>query len=145
MHLFRKVCLISISLLLLTAFSIKASAQQTFPAQAGDKVRYTAYIEMPKGYISGLCILVNDGQAVKGSLFNEFGISSLDFSYCIAKDKVKLHDVMPMMDKWYIRRVLRKDLRQLMHCLQQGMTQYKNEHRQISYTLTPITETNVNH
>lgn len=142
MHLFRRVCFLSISLLLLAGRLQSASAQQLFPANAGDRARYSAYIEMPKAYISGVCIMLNDGEEIKGSLFNEFGISSLSFTYSIAKDKVKLHDVIPMMDKWYIRRVLRKDLRQLLHCLQDGQSSYKNERYQIVYHFTLLNETN---
>jgi hypothetical protein len=140
MQQYRPILSLSISLLFFLAFSVDAWSQQSFPGQPGDKVRYTAYIEMPKAYISGVCVLVNDGNEVKGCLFNEFGISAIEFSYLLQKDKVKLHDVMPVMNKWYIKKVLKKDLRQLMHCLQQGVTQYKNERRRLSYTLTPITE-----
>ena len=101
-------------------------------------MRYTAYIEMPKAYLSGICILWHDGDMVKGSLFNEFGVTALDFTYYIYKEKVKLHDVMAQMDKWYIRRVLKKDLRQLMLQLQQGKTTYENQRQHIKYQLTPI-------
>ena len=137
MCLYRRASLLLISLLWML-LPAKTLAQPLFPAQAGDKVRYTAYIEMPKAYISGLCIMANDGQDVNGCLFNEFGLSSIAFSYSLAKDKVTLHEVIPMLDKWYIRRVLRKDLRQLIHCLQQGGTQYQNKRRKITYTLTPL-------
>ena len=58
--------------------------------------------------------------------------------YYIYKEKVKLHDVMAQMDKWYIRRVLKKDLRQLMLQLQQGKTTYENQRQHITYQLTPI-------
>jgi hypothetical protein len=43
-----------------------------------------------------------------------------------------------MMDKWYIRRVLRKDLSLLMNCLQKGETQYYNERQHITYKFTPV-------
>ena len=61
MCLYRRVSLLLISLLWML-LPAKTLAQPLFPAQAGDKVRYTAYIEMPKAYISGLCIMANDGQ-----------------------------------------------------------------------------------
>ena len=103
-------------------------------------MRYDAYIQLPRAYVSGICML-REGDSVKGSLFNEFGITALDFTYCLRKQKIKLHSVMPMMDKWYIRRVLKKDLRQLMARLQQGETQYQNERRHITYQLTPAHDT----
>jgi hypothetical protein len=45
-----------------------------------------------------------------------------------------------MMDKWYIRRVLRKDIAQVMTGLQNGKSDYQNERRKITYQFTPITD-----
>ena len=116
------------------------------PETEGGRIRYAATIEMPKAYLSGICVLLREGNVVRGSLFNEFGVTALDFTYHpenqIAtphsdhrSEKVKLHHVISMMDKWYIRRVLRKDLAQLMLRLQQGETTYHNERRHITYQL----------
>ncbi len=116
----------------------EALAQQPFPFQEGERAQYAAYIEMPQGYVSGVCVLVNDGSVVRGSIFNEFGITALDFTYRIQKEKVKLHSVLPMMDRWYIRRVLRRDLAQLLTGLQQGRMTYTNTRRHITYQLAPL-------
>ena len=121
-------------------FARPAMAQTWFPANEGDKVRYNAVIEMKKGYMSGICILLNDGGVVKGSLFNEFGISALDFTYQPDKQKVKLLSVIKMLDKWYIKRVLRKDLVQLMTKLRQGAGEYKDEKYKINYKFTLLEE-----
>ena len=129
-------CLLFISLLL-SVLTSRLYAQTTFPAD-GESIRYTAYIEMEKGYVSGICILHRDGNTVHGSMFNEFGITALDFTYRLEKKKVKLHTVMPMMNKWYIRKVLKKDLRQLMTGLQNGETTWKDERYHIEYQLTPL-------
>ncbi len=95
---------------------------------------------MPKGYVSGVCIMYNDGQDVKGSIFNEFGISAIDFSYNIAKDKVKLLNVMSMLNKWYIKKLLKSDLRKLLHQLQQGNGTYRNGKYKIEYKFTTLTD-----
>ena len=129
-------CLLFISLLL-SVLTSRLYAQTTFPAD-GENIRFTAYIEMEKGYVSGICILHRDGDTVHGSLFNEFGITALDFTYRLERKKVKLHTVMPMMNKWYIRKVLKKDLRQLMTGLQNGETTWKDERYHIEYQLTPL-------
>lgn len=92
---------------------------------------------MPKGYISGICLLQKEGDVVKGCLFNEFGITALDFTYQPHQGKVKIHHLVAMMDKWYIRKVLRKDLAQLMRNLQTGQTDYHNQRRRIWYRFTP--------
>ena len=129
--------LLCINLLL---YFIAARTQVTFPSHEGERVRYTAYIEMSRGYISGVCILVKNEGLIKGSLFNEFGITALDFSYDPDRQKICLHNVIAMMDKWYIRRVLKKDLVQLMLRLQQGEFSYSNERRHITYQFTPLAD-----
>lgn len=113
-------------------------AQSTFSEAEGGRIRYAASIEMPKAYLSGICVLLREGDVIRGSLFNEFGVTALDFTYHPESQKVKLHHVIKLMDKWYIRRVLRKDLAQLMLCLQQGETKYHNERRQITYQFNPL-------
>ena len=109
--------------------------------------RYSAYISMPRGYVSGLLVLLHEDEVVghasqrgtvKGSIFNEFGITALDFTYDRRKDKVKLHSVIKMMDKWYIRRVLRRDLREALKRLEQGDSIYENRRYHINYKFTPI-------
>lgn len=128
------ICLLFVSSL----SAMMMYAQSTFPANEGERVRYNAYIEMPRAYIGGICVLLREGDVIKGSLFNEFGITALDFTYNPKRQKVKLHHVIKMMDKWYIRRVIRKDIAQLMVCLQKGGTQYQNERRHIKYQFIPI-------
>lgn len=129
-------CLLCISLLLSAV--TRLYAQVPFPTTEGESIRYSAYIEMSKGYVSGICVLHREGDTIQGSLFNEFGITALDFSYHTGKKKVKLHTVMPMMNKWYIRKVLKKDLRQLMEGLQNGQTVWKDERYHIDYQLSPL-------
>ena len=130
--------LLCISLLL--ALPISVQAQTTFPSAEGERVKYAAYIEMPKAYVSGICVLLQEDGLIKGSLFNEFGITALDFTYNPQRDKIKLHSVMKMMDKWYIRKVLKKDLRQVMKTLKEGQTEYTNQRRHIVYRFHGIEE-----
>ena len=117
-----------------------AQAQTLYPEKQGDRTRCSAMIEMPKGYLSGVCMMYNDGTEVRGSIFNEFGISAISFSYNIRKDKVKLIDVISMIDKWYIKKILRKDMRTLMHRLREGNGEYVNEKYKISYKFSPLTD-----
>lgn len=126
-----------LSLLLFAWFAVAAVAQ-TYPKADGERVKLNAVIEFKRGYVSGICAMLREGDTVRSSVFNEFGISTLDFSYDEAKDKVKLEGVVKLLDKWYIRRVLRRDLRQVMHCLRDGVEQYRNERRGITYQFTPI-------
>ena len=100
--------------------------------------RYSAYISMPRGYVSGMLVLLREDESVKGSLFNEFGITALDFTYDRRKDKVKLHSVVKMMDRWYIRRVLRRDLREVIKRIEQGDSIYEDTRYHINYKFTPM-------
>lgn len=123
MKRFVLICLLSSSLLC------------TLPLCA-QTARYTAYIEMERAYVSGLCLLQTENDMTKGCIFNEFGITAIEFSY--DQRKVKLLRVIKPLDKWYIRKVLRKDLAQLMKNLQRGEYQYENQKRHIQYRLTPM-------
>lgn len=95
---------------------------------------------MPRGYVSGVLVLLRDDEAVRGSLFNEFGITALDFSYDRRKDKVRLHSVVRQMDRWYIRRVLRRDLRQVVKGIERGDSIYEDRRHKIIYKFTPLDE-----
>ncbi len=111
-----------------------------FPDSVGERVKYDATIEMKKGYLSGICILLREEEGVRGCLFNEFGISALDFIYYPDKEKVKLEGVIEMLDKWYIKKVLRKDLTLLMKNLQQGIGSYRDEKFKIKYKFSLLKE-----
>ena len=125
---------------LLLCLTVRLQAQTTFPSAEGERAKYSAYIEMPKGYVSGICVLLKEEGVVKGSLFNEFGFTALDFTYHPERDKIKLHSVMKMMDKWYIRKVLKKDLRQVMKALMKGESEYTNQRQHIVYRFHGIEE-----
>lgn len=143
--------LLFISLLLISgafyAQPLRQAQKPSFPTKEGECARYMTYIEMTNpsassetSYISGICMLQHEGTIIKGCLFNEFGITALSFSYNLEKHKVKLHDVLPMLNKWYIRKVLKKDLRQVMFILQKGESTYRNQRRGITYNFEYETE-----
>ena len=95
---------------------------------------------MPKGYVSGICVIMLEGDLLKGSIFNEFGITAMDFTYQLSKEKVKLVSVLPMLNKWYIKRVLKKDLKAVIKGLEQGNTTYENTRRHILYQFSPLSD-----
>ena len=133
-----RACLVFVSLTFLTAHFSTVNAQVCFPSTQGEKAKYSAYIDMPQGYVSGVCVLFNEGTVIQGSLFNEFGITALSFSYDIKKEKIKLYSVVKLMDKWYIKKILKKDLKQLMKCLQKGESVYQNEKYHITYSFSTL-------
>lgn len=135
--------LVSISILVLSL--LPASAQSdTQPSvdstTIADSSRqtFTALIETPKASISGICLIVQDSDSIKGAIVNEFGITALDFVYARKDDKVRLVSAAPMLDKWYMRPVITADIRMLLHALHEGKLSYEDEKYHIKYTLSPI-------
>ena len=90
-------CFLCVSTLIFLLNIATLSAQSLLPEQEGQRARFSAYIEIRDAYLSGGCMLLNDGNLLKGAVFNDFGISYFDFSYHFLKDKVKLHDVQKMI------------------------------------------------
>lgn len=127
-----------LSVLLVLMLSWQVHGQSLLPLGEGDRCRFDATIEMERAYVSGMCVLLREGDVIKGCIFNEFGITALDFTYQPRKGKVKLHSVLPMLDKWYIRRTLRGDLKRVMQALDAGNTRYENQRRHITYLFTPV-------
>ena len=107
---------------------------------AATTTRYSAMIELPKAYVSGVCLLSERADTLTGCLFNEFGISALEFVRYPGQKKVKILSIVKMLDKWYVKRVLSRDIASLLDGLQQGRTTYRNEHRKINYTFTLLTD-----
>lgn len=126
---------LSISILLLSCMAQPLMAQ---------KSKYAATIEMKKGYISGICFLSEEGDTIKGSVFNEFGISAFDFTYLRSRQKVKLENVIKMLNKWYIKRVLKKDLAHVVDNLLQGVATYRDEKYHINYKFTLLQDNDDN-
>ena len=132
--------LLLISILLLSLASLTVQAQDSLIVQQaplsdsiGCKTRYATTIELSKGYLSGITIMVREADVYHGVVFNEFGITALEFTYQPQTKKVELIEVIAMLDKWYIRRVLKNDLQHVMENLMKGNPTYKDEKYHISY------------
>lgn len=115
--------------------------EEAFPSANGDRARYNVQIDFKKAYISGICIMLMEDDVIKASVVNEFGVSALDFTYNPAKQKVKILKVMGNMNKWYIKKVLKKDLKQVMTNLPLGNNTYEDTKYSIKYTFDPLDET----
>lgn len=90
-------------------------------AEAGDfllplagRQQYSVLIAARGAELTGVCIVKTDsvGES-RGAIVNEFGIHAMDFTLSADRRRVRLLNVMPQMDRWYIRRVVRADLRVL--------------------------------
>lgn len=127
------------ALVVMFTLTLQLSAQSIYPSQDGDRTRCNVQIDFKKAYISGICMMLNESQTVRASVMNEFGVSALSFTYDENKGKVKIQYVIKQLNKWYIKRVLKRDLREVMTMLkdESGNT-YKNERFNIKYTFTPM-------
>jgi len=115
-------------------------------------MKYATTIEMSKGYLSGISVVVRETDVYRGVIFNEFGITALEFTYHPSAKKVKLVQVIRMLDKWYIRRVLKKDLQCVIENLLKGISTYEDGKYHIKYVFSlmhdsdkpKVTEENAN-
>lgn len=119
-------------------------AQGTFPTTEGEKARYSLQIDFGKAYLSGIGIMAYIDGEVLGSVFNEFGVSALTFSYNPRKDKVKVLSVIGNLNRWYIRPLIKKDLKKVIKVLKEGGTTYTNLRYHITYTFQQLEVENEN-
>ena len=112
-------------------------------AQGGDINRnYRVNIEIGKGYISGICAVQQRGEERILSVVNEFGVSALPCRYDSRKP-LRIVSILKPLDKFYIKRVLRQDLSEILPRLlgaDKEEVKHKNKRYGISYHFTPISE-----
>lgn len=121
--------------------------------------RYTFQIETKKAFLSGLLLANENEEVINGSMINEFGVSAIDFTYSKRKQKVKLQNVVSFLNKWYIKMVLKTDLKFCLHILYGTPFNQKNKYeivrigntvsiinhkRNLKYTFTPLNSTDSN-
>jgi hypothetical protein len=59
--------------------------------------------------ITGICMMnQSTDHGIMGTVISEFGMKAFDFIY--DNGKVQLLNIVAFLDKWYIRKVLKKDL-----------------------------------
>lgn len=100
--------------------------------------------------MSGICLIRMEGDRGAMSVVNEFGVKAFDAVCPGAKGRVKLTYVMAPLDKWYIRRVLARDLsvlfrpdrrlprRRTLERREDGTLVLANRRHKITYRLKPL-------
>lgn len=116
MGLLMRRCLL-LSSLLLAAVSVLAGG---WLVRLEGRQEFSVNIEARGVQLSGICIVKTDEDGSRGAIVNEFGIHALDFTLSADRRKVKLLNVMPQMNRWYVKRVVRKDLRLLFSATEAG-------------------------
>ena len=101
--------------------------------------RYAVQIDFKKAYISGVCIMHQEEAVTTASIMNEFGVSALTYRYDSKTGKVRIISIIKQLDKWYIRRILKKDLRAIMQSMPtDDSLNYENKKYHIIYNYTPL-------
>ena len=114
-----------------------------FPAFASAKCledgccRYSVQIDIDRVGISGVYIMQEQECAILGAIMNEFGVSVLSFTFNPIKGKVRIIGCLPQLNKWHIKRVLKRDLISIIPQLQKwkedGAFEYYNAKFNIRY------------
>lgn len=139
MHKCSQYSKILAALVLSLLLCVSTFAQGLFPQQEGERSRYSVQIDIRNAYLSGICVVRHDGKNIQGAIVNEFGLSAMTFIYSSEKDKVVKVKPMKKLDKWYIRKVLKADLKQVIHQLKENETaQYTDKKFRITYTFNPL-------
>lgn len=99
-------CLLLSSLLLACMLSLA----QDYLLPLEERCQYSVAIAARGAEITGVCVVKTDAQGSRGAIVNEFGFHALDFTLSPDRRKVRLLNVMPALDRWYIKKVVRKDL-----------------------------------
>lgn len=121
----------------------------------GGRQQFNVAITARGAEITGICIIKSDETGSRGSIVNEFGVHALDFTLSSDRRKVRLLNVMPAMDRWYIRKVVRGDLRFLFNATENpqtkgqrtvvveadGSVNLKNARYKLTYSLKTINHT----
>lgn len=125
-------------------------------ADLSHSLKYHLNIGTPKGRISGILIIKNDSTHLNGTIINEFGFSAIDFTLYRNNNRIKLQHVVKALDKWYIKRVLRNDLKELLTTdfssgnagrhysitISQDTIELTNRRHRISYKIVPFIKPN---
>lgn len=110
-----------------------------FSAAQNSNSRHTVRIEIGDAYISGICIMLEQEDALTVSIMNEFGISALSYRYDRKKDKIKILSMVRQLRKPCMKRVLKSDLKVIMKSIgkSESLT-HENRRYNIIYHFAPL-------
>lgn len=117
--------------------------------------QFTVAISARGMELTGVCIIKTDETGSRGAIVNEFGVHALDFTLSQNRKKVKLLNVIDVMNRWYIKKVVRGDLKYLFQATaspqskgrrtvmleDDGSVTLENTKYRLRYSLKPIKNT----
>ena len=96
---------------------------------------YSVLMRIGKREVTGICIMETEENGdVAGCLMNEFGVKAFDFTR--SGGKTRIFNVMGPLDRWYVRRRLRKDFDHILPLLDKDGCSYSRSFT--SYVFTPL-------
>ena len=145
------ICLLAVSLCCLPVMAVAGG----YLLSLDGRQQFAVAITVRGAQMTGLCIIRTDEARSRGAIVNEFGVHVLDFTLSADRRKVKLLNVMPAMDRWYVRKVVRSDLRMLFGATEvprekgrrslavedDGSVTLENKRHELKYSLKPIPNT----
>ena len=139
-HRVRKLAILFVAFCI--SVGVMAQDSRHFPQSDGERARYNVQIDFRKAYISGICMMLNEGGTVNCYVFNEFGVPAMTYTYNIATGKVKIISIIGKMNRWYIKKMIRRDLAQLMSVLHKDEGgEYTNSRVGVKYSFTILNDT----
>ncbi len=119
------------SLRLISLLLLFLAARPCLAQEASDSVvskEYNLLMQVKGNEISNICVMKTepDGSIV-GTVVSQFGIKAFDFTY--NQGKAQVLNLIAMLDKWYIRKVLRKDLTFILQNLPEGKDVVKKKRK----------------
>lgn len=122
--------LLLISLIFSLSLAKAGNTHPFFPTNEGERREYTSTIQFNRNTLSGICIVKKEENKYIGTFINEFGIKAFDFIYDHKRKNVKILNTIEFLNKWYIKRVIRKDLKFLFT----NKCNFKKKNREIAYS-----------
>lgn len=82
-----------------------------FSSVISSSTKYAVQIDIDEAYISGICIIKEDGSTATASIVNEFGVSLMTLKYDISTEKVKILETVKQLRNPMMKRTLKKDFK----------------------------------
>lgn len=101
------------TILTLLLFLTLTAAAGRLPEAEGERTRHNVELNLGRAKLTGVCLMLMEEGLIKASIVNEFGVSYVDFTYSPKTKKLRLVSVAAPLDKWYIRKRIRKELRKI--------------------------------
>lgn len=116
-------CLIIISMLCFWGLSLchaqNMEMTDTYTNDSTTSREYHLFMQIKGHDITGICVMdFLSEEDIVGTIMNEFGVKAFDFTF--NNGKIKVFHVVGPLNKWYIRKILRKDFSFILSGIRQG-------------------------